>query len=168
MIIQIFSMLHQQESLIYMIQRERVSAKVAQTFIKWDGRNKEEWVGRAGGDQDSAGSQQEALNSVTGRMLDAQVGRISWSLWNEKLFPEQDIWRPSTNQLRRWKARVAYTYASFGEEVARHPIWLLKSFEATITPKWCDWLEKYRYSKTLSNPNYKFSCKSPVATSYVL
>ena len=41
--------------------------------------------------------------------------------------------------------------------MARHPIWLLQSFEATITPKWCDWLEKYRHSKTLANPHDKFS-----------
>ena len=134
-----------------MIRRERVSAKVAQTFIKWDGRNKEEKLGRTGGDQGSAGSQQEAINQVTGRMLDAQVGRISWSLWNDKSFPDHGrlVWCPSTVQLRHWKIKVAYTYASFGEEVARNPLWLLKSFEATITPKWRDWLEKYRYSKTL-------------------
>ena len=51
---------------------------------------------------------------------------------------------------------MEYTYASLGEEVARHPIWLLQSFEATITPKWHDWLEKYRHSKTMVNPHYKF------------
>ena len=91
------------------------------------------------------------MNQVTGRMLDTQMGRISWSLWNVKSFPEQDrrVWRPSTEQLRRWKVKVAYTFASLGEEVARHPIWLLQSFEATITPKWHEWLEKYRHSKTI-------------------
>ena len=52
---------------------------------------------------------------------------------------------------------MEYTYASLGEEVARHPIWLLQSFEATITPKWCDWLGKYWHSKTISNSHYKFS-----------
>ena len=67
------------------------------------------------------------------------------------------VWKLSTEQLQRWKVKLHYTYASLGEEVARHPIWLLKSFEAIITPKWRDWLEKYRYSKTLANPNYKFS-----------
>ena len=41
--------------------------------------------------------------------------------------------------------------------MARHPIWLLKSFEATITPKWRDWLEKYRYSRTIANPNYNIA-----------
>ena len=63
---------------------------------------------------------QEAMNQVTGRMLDAQMGRISWSLWSEKSFPEDDrlVWCPSTEQLRRWKTKVEYTYASFGEEVA--------------------------------------------------
>ena len=62
MVIEVLSMLHQQESLIYMIQRERVSAKVAQTFIRWEGRHKEEKAGRTGGDQDSAGGQQETVN----------------------------------------------------------------------------------------------------------
>ena len=96
---------------------------------------------------------------MTGRMLDAQMGRISWSLWSEKSFPEADrlVWRPSTEQLRRWKTKVEYCYASLGEEVARHPIWLLQSFEATITPKWRDSLEKYRHSETMSNPHNKFS-----------
>ena len=105
MIIEVLSMLHQQESLIYMIQRECVSAKVAQTFIRWEGRHKEEKVGRTGGDQDSARGQQETINQVTRRMLDAQVSRISWSLWNKKSFPEHErlVWRQSTEQLRRWK-----------------------------------------------------------------
>ena len=43
------------------------------------------------------------------------------------------------------------------EGVAQHPIWLLQSFEALITPKWRDWLEKYCHSKTMLNPQYKFS-----------
>ena len=60
-----------------------MSSIVAQIFLEWEGRNKEEKAGRIG-DQDSAGGQQEAVNQVTGRMLDAQVGRIAWSLWNEK------------------------------------------------------------------------------------
>ena len=142
-----------------MVHKERVSARVAQTFIKWDGRNKEEKLGRTRGDQGSTGSQQEAIDQVTGRMLDAQVGRISWSLWNNKSFDKKDrlVWPPSTEQLRRWKVKVAYTYASLGEEVARQYIWLLKSFKATLSTKWHDWLEKYRYNKTLDNPNYHFS-----------
>ena len=40
MVIEVMSMLHQQESLVYMIRRERVSSMVAQTFLKWEGRNK--------------------------------------------------------------------------------------------------------------------------------
>ena len=46
MVIEVLSMLHQQESLLYMIRRERVSARVAQTFIRWEGRHKEEKAGR--------------------------------------------------------------------------------------------------------------------------
>ena len=63
------------------------------------------------------------------RMLDAQMGKISWSLWNEKSFEEKDklVWKPSTKQLRRWKVKVHYMYASLGDEVAHHPHWLLKA-----------------------------------------
>ena len=52
--------------------------------------------------------------------------------------------------------KVHYTYASLGDEVAQHPIWLLKSFEATLSTKWKEWLEKYWYNKTLTNPEYRF------------
>ena len=79
--------------------------------MKWNGKSKEEKVGRTGGDQGSlsADRAQEAMNQVTGRMLDAQVGRISWSLWNNKSFKEKDklIWKPSTEQLRFWKVKFS-------------------------------------------------------------
>ena len=35
-------MLHQQESLVYMIRREHVESSVAQIFRKWEGKNREE------------------------------------------------------------------------------------------------------------------------------
>ena len=112
-----------------MVHRERVSVNISQTFVKWDVKNKEEKVSRSVVDQGSHTTDrtQAAMNQVTGRMLGAQIGRISWSLWNEKSFDEKDklVWKPYTEQLRRWKVKVQYTYASLGEEVARHPIWLL-------------------------------------------
>ena len=48
MVIEVMSMLHQQESLVYMIRREHMSSIVAQIFLKWEGRNKEEMAGRLG------------------------------------------------------------------------------------------------------------------------
>ena len=104
-------------------------------------------------DRDLSGGQQAESVQGVSRMLDAQMGRISWSMWSEKSFPEADklVWRPTTDQLRKWKTKVQYCYASLGEGVAQHPIWLLQSFEALITPKWKDWLEKYKHSKTMEN-----------------
>ena len=110
-------------------------------------------------DRHSTGGQQaEAVQGVN-RMLDVQMGRISWSMWSEKSFPEADrlVWHPSTDQLRKWKVKVEFCYANLGEGVATHPIWLLQSFNALITPKWREWLKKYRHSKTISNSQYKFS-----------
>ena len=46
MVIEIMSMLHQQESLVYMIRRECVESSVAQIFLKWEGKNREEKASR--------------------------------------------------------------------------------------------------------------------------
>ena len=37
---EVLNMLHQQESLVYMIRRERVESSVAQIFLKWEGKNR--------------------------------------------------------------------------------------------------------------------------------
>ena len=78
-------------------------------------KNKEEKVNRSTEDQGSLTMDrtQEAINQVTVRM---RIGRISWSLWNEKSFDEKDklVWKPSTEQLRRWNVKGKYTYASLG------------------------------------------------------
>ena len=51
-------------------------------------KNKEVKVSRSAEDQGSLTMDrtQEAMNQVTGRMLEALMGRISWSLWNKKSF----------------------------------------------------------------------------------
>ena len=51
------------------------------------------------------------MAQMTWHMLDAKMGKIPWSLWNDKSFDEKDrlVWRPSTEQLRCWKVKVAYT-----------------------------------------------------------
>ena len=104
-IYQIFNNLHHQESQLYLVRRERVSAKIAQTLVRWDVKNKEFKVSRSSEDQGRLmmDRTQEAMDQMTGRMLDAQMGRMSWSLWNEKSFDERDklVWKPSTEQLRR-------------------------------------------------------------------
>ena len=104
---EILSMLHQQESLVYMIRRERVESSVAQIFLKWEGKNREEKASRVV-DRDLTGGQQAESVQGVNRMLDAQMGRISWSMWSEKSFPEADrlVWRPTTDQLRMWKTKV--------------------------------------------------------------
>ena len=91
-IYQIFNNLHHQESQLYLVQHERVSAKIAQALVQWDVKNKEVKVSRSAEDQGSltVDRTQEAMNQMTGRMLDAQMGRISWSLWNKKFFNEKE------------------------------------------------------------------------------
>ena len=70
MVHEIMSMLHQQESLVYMIRKERVESSVAQIFLKWEGKNREEKASRIV-DRDLTGGQQaEAVQGVN-RMLDA-------------------------------------------------------------------------------------------------
>ena len=81
MVHEIMSMLHQQESLVYMIRRERVESSVAQIFLKWEGKNREEKASRVV-DRDLTGGQQAESVQGVNRMLDAQMGRISWSMWS--------------------------------------------------------------------------------------
>ena len=111
-IYQIINNLHLQEWQLYLVRRERVSAKIAQALAKWDVKNKEVKVSRSAEDQGSltVDRTQEAMAQMTRRMLDAQMGRISWSLWSEKSFDEKDrlVWKPSTKQLQSWKVKVHY------------------------------------------------------------
>ena len=136
-IYQKFNTLHHCQSQLYLVRRERVSAKIAQALVQWDKSNKEVKVSRLSEDKNSPtlDKTEEAMAQMTRRMLDAHKGKISWSLWNKKQFEEKDHWvlKPSTEQLRRWKVKVAYLYTSLGDEVAHHPHWLLKSFEATLS-----------------------------------
>ena len=123
---EVLNMLHQQESLMYMIRRERVESSVATIFLKWEGKSREEKANMVAERELTGVQPAESVQSVN-RLLDAQMGRISWSMWTEKSFPESDklVWKPSTDQLRRWKSNVEYPYTTLGEGISQTPIFLL-------------------------------------------